>query len=437
MNLRNVLLNAITILSPWLAGPEAKSDVWRFWPQWRGPVATGVAPLADPPLHWSETNNIKWKVPIPGDGDSTPIVWSNQVFILTAVPTGKGGAGQSEIPDHEYQFIVLCYDRQDGKVLWKQIARQEVPHEGKQENNTFASASPVTDGQVLCAFFGSRGMHCYDMNGNLKWERDFGKMKTKNAFGEGSSPALSGDYLVIYWDQEGTDFITAMDKNTGKEVWRQPRDESTGWSTPLIVTYDRRHQVIVNASHKIRSYDLSTGKELWECGGQTANAIPMPVASYDMVYVTSGFRGNALEAIKLGRTGDLTGTDAILWTHNKNTPYVSSPLLVENQLYLVSGNDGILSCLDAVSGRVRFEHERLENIRSIYASPVAANNHIFVLGRDGTCEVLKYGYKPEVLATNKLDDETDASMAICDKEIFVRGHHYLYCIAAPEKVTAK
>jgi outer membrane protein assembly factor BamB len=284
----------------------------------------------------------------------------------------------------------------------------------------------------LCAFFGSRGLHCYDFDGNLKWEKDFGKMKTRMGFGEGSSPALYGDTVVIYWDHEGADFIAAMDKSTGKELWRQPRDESTGWSTPLILERDGQRQVIVNATHKVRSYDLATGKELWECGGQTANAIPTPVASADVVYVTSGFRGSALQAIKLGRTGDLTGTDAIVWSHGKDTPYVPSPLLVDNFLYVVAGNDAILSCFEAATGQPEFEHERLEGIFNIYASPVAAKDRVYVLSREGICLVLKEGSKPEILATNKLEDQTDASMALAGKEIFVRGHHYLYCIAAPE-----
>jgi len=434
----SIMLNTIAILAGQVASPTVGGEAAQFWPQWRGPMCSGVAPLADPPLHWSETNNVKWKAAIPGDGDSTPIVWSNRVFILTAAPSGKGGAGTSEKPDQEYQFIVLCYDRQNGSVLWQKVARREVPHEGHQENNTYASASPVTDGQVLCAFFGSRGLHCYDLDGNLKWEKDFGKMKTRNGFGEGSSPALYGNTVVIYWDQEGgADFIAALDKNTGKELWRQPRDEATGWSTPLVVDFDGRQQVIVNATHRVRSYDLATGKQIWECGGQTANAIPTPVSSDGVLYVTSGFRGSALQAIRLDRAGDLTGTDAIIWSHNKDTPYIPSPLLVDNLLYIVAGNNAVLSCFDATTGQANFEHERLEGLYNIYASPVAARDRVYVLGREGVCLALKKGSKLEILATNKLDDQIDASPALAGNEIFIRGHHNLYCIAAPAHATGK
>ena len=427
---RLISLSALVLCLAAVASANSASE--NFWPQWRGPLGTGSGPEANPPLKWSETQNIKWKLPIPGEGDSTPIIWADRVFILSAVPVAnEASQGSNESgPKRTYGFTVFCIDRGSGKILWQKIARETVPHEGHQENNTFASASPVTDGQLVWAFFGSRGLHCYDLAGNLKWEKDFGQMKTKMGFGEGASPALSGDTLVVNWDHEGADFITALDKSTGKELWRQPRDEPTGWSTPLVVDFNGQRQVVVNATGKVRSYDLATGKELWSCAGQTANAIPSPVAHGDVVYVTSGFRGNALEAIRLGRTGDLTGTDAIVWSHNKSTPYVPSPLLVDNLLYLVSGNDAMLSCFNAKTGEPYFEKERLEGIRGIYASPVSAADRIYVLGREGTCVVLKKGPKAEVLAVNKLEDSrSDASIALAGNDLFLRTAHRLYCIS--------
>jgi outer membrane protein assembly factor BamB len=419
-----------------LCSAVADSAADRFWPQWRGPLASGFAPLADPPLAWSETNNVKWKTPIPGEGNSTPIVWENRIFILSAIPTGKKPAAPAGegAPNEIFQWDVFCLDRTQGKVLWQKVAREEAPHEGRQQNNTFASASPVTDGKLLLAYFGSRGLHCYDFEGNLIWEKDFGKMKTRMGFGEGSSPALSGDTVVINWDTEGDDFIAALDKTTGKELWRKPRDEATGWSTPLIVEVNGKKQVIVNATKRVRSYDLATGKEIWSCAGQTANAIPCPVAANGVVYLTSGFRGSALQAIRLGREGDLTGTDAILWSHDKGTPYVPSPLLVDNFLYVLQGNDAILSCFNAGNGEIDVDRERLEAIHSVYASPVAAKDRVYVLGREGTCVVLKKGPKAEILAVNKLDDEighTDASMALVDHEAFIRTPRNLYCIESP------
>ena len=401
----------------------------RFWPQWRGPLGNGVAPLADPPLTWSETNNIAWKLALPGEGDSTPIVWGDRLFLLSAVPVGEGTKNEAA-PNGTFRFTVKCIRRDTGKVLWEKVAREAAPHEGRQENNTFASASPVTDGKSIWAFFGSRGLHCYDWEGNLKWEKDFGLMKTKMGFGEGASPALSGNRIIVNWDQEGEDFITALDKESGKELWRQPRDEGTGWSTPLIVEFNGRKQVVVNATGKVRSYDFETGKELWSCGGQTVNAIPSPVAADGLVYLTSGFRGSALQAIRLGQTGDLTGTDAIVWSHNKGTPYVPSPLLADNYLYVISGNDSILSCFDAKTGDPYFERERLEGSRAVYASPVCARDRVYVLGREGVCTVVKKGPKLEVLAINKLSDSrSDASIALVENQLFLRTAHNLYCIS--------
>jgi outer membrane protein assembly factor BamB len=409
---------------------DSASD--KFWPQWRGPLGTGVGPQADPPLTWSETNNIQWKLALPGEGDSTPIVWADRVFMLSAIPVEKETmeAVKEKGPNGTFRFTIICVDRVSGRILWQKVAREAAPHEGHQENNTFASASPVTDGKFVWAFFGSRGLYCYDFEGNLKWQKDFGQMKTKMGFGEGASPALSGDTIVINWDHEGEDFIAALDKTTGKELWRQPRDEATGWSTPLIVQFDGQKQVVVNATGKVRSYDLATGKELWSCAGQTANAIPSPVAQADVVYVTSGFRGSALQAIRLGRTGDLTGTDAIAWSRNKSTPYVPSPLLTQSYLYLVSGNDNRISCFDAKTGEPYFEQERLEAIRGVYASPVSAGERIYILGREGACTVLRKGPKPEVLAVNKLADaRSDASIALVEKQLFLRTAHNLYCIS--------
>ncbi len=195
-NIRLLLSLPALALAGCLAGAAAAADTAaeQFWPQWRGPLGTGQAPLADPPLTWSETNNVKWKTILPGEGDSTPIVWGSRVFLLAAIPTGASAAPAApEAPKAVYQFVVLCLDRATGKILWQRVARQEAPHEGRQENNTFASASPVTDGSLLLAYFGSRGLHCYDFAGNLKWQKDFGKMKTKMGFGEGASPALCGD----------------------------------------------------------------------------------------------------------------------------------------------------------------------------------------------------------------------------------------------------
>lgn len=312
---------------------------------------------------------------------------------------------------------------------WQKTAREEVPHEGHHRDHGFASHSPITDGHYLYSWFGSRGLHCYDLQGELKWEKDFGKFRSVAGFGEGGSPALYGNTLVMNWDHEGEDFIVALDKTTGKELWRNPRDEKTTWTTPLIVQHEGIPQVIVCASQRIRSYDLATGKQLWECGGMTANVIPSPVSDFGRVYAMSGFRGNALLAIQLGRTGDLTDTDAIAWRYGKSTPYVPSPLLYGENLYFFSGNNAILSCFDAKTGKPLLSEQRLEGPSGFYASPVGASGRVYLVGRNGTSLVLKNSAAFDVLATNRLDEKFDASPAIAGKELFLRGHEYLYSLA--------
>lgn len=436
-------------------GAEVYND---NWPHWRGPLQNGVAPQANPPTRWSENNGVKWKIKLPGKGTSTPIIWGDSIFIQAAVPTGKriasypieispnipaaqvqgerprrpGGGGRRpniEKPTEEHQFVLLCLNRGNGEIKWQKVARQEVPHEGHHQDHGFSSASPVTDGEHVFSYFGSRGLHAYDMQGNRKWSKNLGQMRTKMSFGEGSSPALHGDTIVITWDHEGDDFIAAFNKNSGEELWRQDREEDTAWATPFIHEYNGKTQVITAATRKIRSYDLATGKLIWECGGLTPNAIPMPVADSERVYLTSGFRGNALLAIRLGRTGDLTDTDAIAWSHKRSTPYVPSPLLYEGKLFLFSGNVGMLSAFDAKTGKPFYEAERLPQFQNVYASPVVANGRIYLLSREGTTLVLKASEKLEVLATNKLDENFEASPALAGKEIFLRGREHLYCLA--------
>jgi outer membrane protein assembly factor BamB len=434
------------------------------WPEWRGPLQNGVAPSANPPTPWSETNNIKWKVKIPGGGLATPIIWDNRVFIQTAIPTGKkveakpaeaseqppairpepggeapkkgpgggkgrGGFGAGPKPTEVYQFAVLCLDRQTSKVLWQKVAREEVPHEGyRQGEGSFASSSGLTDGKHLYAYFGSHGLYCYDMDGKPLWEQDLGKMRMVMGFGEGSSPALYHDTLIVNRDNEDNSCIIALDKNTGKTLWKKPREEHTSWSTPLIIERDGKAQAVVTATGKIRSYDVASGEVLWECGGLTRNVIPCPVADASMVYCMSGFQGNALLAIRLSRTGDLTGSNAIAWTHNKSTPYVPSPLLYNGKLYFFAVNNGVLTCLDAKSGDPLFEAQKLEDLAGVYASPLGAAGRVYLPGRNGVTVVLKQSDKLELLATNRLDDKFDASPAAAGKDLLLRGREYLYCI---------
>lgn len=433
------------------------------WPSWRGPDGSGVAPKGNPPSMWSETQNIKWKAALPGHGHATPIIWGNKIFIQTAVPTqeepappdgaqqstaqaggpqpegpregrprggrSRGGGMSTPPPNSPYKFNVVCLDRQTGKVLWEKTAREEIPHEGRHPTGSYASNSPVTDGTLVWVSFGSRGLYCYDLDGNQKWSQDLGQMRMKNSFGEGSSPALAGDAIVVLMDHESGSKIAAFKKDTGEPLWEKARDEATSWSSPLPVMVNGALQIVTAATNRIRSYDAKTGDLVWECAGLTTNAIPTPVSGFGRVYCTSGFRGYSLKAIELSHTGDLTGTPAIAWEITEGTPYVASPLLYDDRLYFTADRNAVLSCYDAKSGKPLFTAQDIPGLGQIYASPAGAGDKIYIADRDGNVAVIKKSDTFELLATNVLDDGFDASPVFAGNELYLKGRKYLYCIA--------
>lgn len=290
------------------------------WPAWRGPLGTGVARDASPPTSWSETENILWKVPVPGRGNSSPIVWGDRVYVTTAIsttappaPRGVGGRRDGLVPAGKVKHDIFAINRMNGDVVWRKTAIETTPHEGTHPDGTWASNSPITDGERLYVFFGSRGIFCYNLDGELLWSKDLGDQKTRNGFGEGSSPALYDDYLVLNWDHEGDSFVVALDKHSGKERWRRAREERTAWSTPLIAEVNGKAQVITTATNLSRAYDLESGKDIWESAGMTVNVIPSPIYANGMVYLISGFRGAVLQAVDVEKAiGDIGGTDAIV-----------------------------------------------------------------------------------------------------------------------------
>ena len=414
----------------------------RYWPSWRGPLNRGVALRAEPPLVWSETTNVRWKVELPGLGSATPVVWGDRVFVLTAVRTERAEKGPGlfsrirtrimggQSSTHLQQFVILAIDRRDGTVLWDHVVREANPHQAIHQTNTWASGSAVTDGEVVCAFFGSNGLYCFDLDGALLWTTDLGDMRIKMSFGEGASATLYRDLLIVPWDHEGESFIAAFDKRTGREVWRTPRDEKTSWSSPLVIEQEDGAQVVTSATEAVRSYDVETGELLWWDEGVTENAIPSPVADNGLVFVTSGYRGNRLAAIDLSLAhGDISESEAIRWSVDRDTPYVPSPVLHDGMLYVLKSNSGVLTVFDADSGRVLYGPERLPDVRNVYASPVLAADRLYVPSREGTTAVLRAGATFEVLATNTLDDGFDASPVVVDGEIYLRGRQFLYCIA--------
>ena len=431
---------------------EQTPNFEKNWHHWRGPHATGAAVDANPPTTWSETENIRWKVRIPGMGHATPIVWEDKIFIQTAIkgemPKTETENTEAENPPEDsrrrrrgrrgsityppYKFDLLTLNRSDGSILWQKTLKETAPHEGMHEHASFASNSPITDGEHIYAYFGSRGLYCLDMEGNLKWEKDIGQMRKKNTFGEGSGPIIHGNMIVIVQDHEGPSFITALDKRSGDELWKIDRDERTTWTSPIVVEQNGKAQVIVTATNRSRSYDLETGEVLWECGGMTGNVIPTPVAADGFVYLISGFRSAALQAVNLANAmGDITGSEeAIAWEYNQDTPYVPSPLLHGDIIYFLKGNN-LISAVDRITGVSHYgpDPERIRGISGVYASIVGAADRVYVASRNGAVAVIQHGTTFEILATNRLDDSFNASPAIVESELYLRGTQYLYCIA--------
>jgi len=412
------------------------------WPSWRGPQHTGATDSGNPPIEFNETTNLKWKTSIPGKGHATPIVWGDQIIVLTAVATDQKGIQEEEKDenvsagrrsmspnqtDYIHQFRVISVDISTGRIQWETKVKDEMPLERTHELGSWASNSPVTDGELIYAYFGSRGLYCLDFDGNLIWEKDWGQMEKHMSFGEGSTPVLYEDKVLILWDHQGESFLVALDKKTGKEIWKVSRDEATSWSTPLVVEVNGKPQVITNATANITGYDLETGDVIWFSTGMTRNVIPNPVYKNGILYVMSGFRGNALQAIDLSRAiGDISGTDIILWEYNQDTPYTPGPVVMDGYLYFLRTNHGFLTCLDAKTGEIKYSKEKVEGISNIFSSPTGVNNRIYIAA-DGIVNVVQAGPEFNSLARNELDDTFHASPVIIGDNLILRGFKSLYC----------
>jgi outer membrane protein assembly factor BamB len=415
------------------------------WHHWRGPQANGIAPKADPPVTWDRTSNIQWKAVIPGRGSATPIVWGDQVFVVTAIQTDRVAAEEdlpkvdptlprkTTPPKTYYQFVVLSFDRNTGKLRWRRQATEKVPHEGHHPTHSYAAGSPTTDGRFLYVSFGSFGTYCYDLDGTLRWQRDLGRLITRLGWGEAVTPVVHGNRLLLNWDQEKDAALICLDARTGKTLWKTQRDEVTSWNTPLVVEHKGRTQVVVNGTHAARSYDLETGKELWQCGPMTTNAIPSPVTVDGIAYCMSGYGRAVAVAVPLDSVGDVSAGDSLVWRYNKGTPYVPSPLLLNDRLVFTQTNDALLTILDRKTGEPVLDRERLPRVKNFYASPAAAAGRIYLVDRSGTTLVLKQSDKVEILATNQLGDIVDASPVLVGRQLFLRGENTLYCIAESSK----
>ena len=405
-----------------LAGLMA-SPVRADWPHWRGDGGNGVSLTAKPPIEFGADRNLRWKAEIPGRGSSSPVVVGERVFVTTAIPV----EGEPGLLD----FRLLCLDRETGREAWSRSCVKAVPHEGTHETNGFASASPCTDGERVYAHFGSRGLHCFTLAGEPLWSRDFGDMTVRHGFGEGSSPTLAGDLIIVPWDHEGPSLLFALDKRTGKTVWETPRDEPTCWATPLVVAdAGGTMQVVMNGENAARGYDLASGQELWRCGGQTVRPCASAVAAGGTAWIGSGFRGAFLGAFDLAGRGDLAGGPHVLWTKQSGTPDVASPLLSGGRISYYKEKTGLLSCVDAATGQPHFQTERIPGVARTYASPVAADGRVYLTDRSGRITVIEDAAALKVVAENDVGEGVDATPAPAGDSLFVRGERHLFRFAA-------
>ncbi len=440
------LLSAISIFSlpalPMAAGTGAN------WPQWRGPEGTGISGEKNLPEEWSVTKNIQWKTAIAGRGHSSPIVWGNKIFLTTAIEgaivpgaqaarhviDGKDFLHPDSLgADRRHTFKVICLDRDTGKVLWQQTAFEGTPYDNRHRKSSFASSTPATDGERVYAFFGSEGLYAYDFNGRTAWKADLGKMGTLG-MGTGTSPVLYQNLVIVQCDYESGEqsFIIAMDKRTGKQIWKTPRKVQVSWSTPLLIQTAKRAELIASGTEAVVAYDPMTGKELWHSKGLESNSIPSPVATRDMVIISAGYPAKVAYAVRLGGSGDLSAPSNVVWSYAKGTAYVPSPILYSDNLYLMT-DKGILTCLDARTGEVRYEGGRVPVPATFTASPVAFDGKLLLTSEDGDTFVLRAGPKHEVIRTNSIGEPVYASPAIADGRIFIRGEKNLYCISETKK----
>ena len=436
--------------APLIAGPAAETN----WPQWRGPGGSGVSQEKNLPDDWSNTKNVQWKTEIPGRGHSSPIIWGTKLFLTTSIegPIVPGAKAVTHIRrgqeyrhpdsvggDHSYTLRILCLDRETGKILWEKTAYEGTVHDDRHRKNTFASATPVTDGKYVWTLFDAVGVYCYDFAGKLVWKASLGKI-AKMGMGNGMSPVLYENLLILQCDQEdgGPDsFIVALDKLTGKEVWRAARTQRKTWATPVLVRTQQRTELIASGAESTVSYDPATGKELWHSDGVVSHAIPSAVAGHGMVFVSGGSSGQPKLAIgiRLGGSGNLTGTPFVVWKHNKGTAYVPSPILYGDYLYLMT-DGGIITCLDAKTGQVKYEGGRVPVPATFTSSPVAFEDKVMVTSEDGDTFVIRAGPVFEVIRVNSIGEPIYASIAIGAGKLFIRGEKHLYCIVRKDRVSA-
>lgn len=429
------------------AVPGIGADSAMHWPQFRGPGALGVAEHARLADHWSTNENVAWKVEVPGRGWSSPIVWGERVFLTTVVsegqmePAKKGlyfGGERKEIPQGEHHWLVLCFDLNSGRELWRQEAHRGTPPNPLHVKNTYASPTPVTDGERVYAYFGNIGLFCYDLRGRRLWSTNWPPVKTRYGWGSAASPVLHEGRIFLVNDNDEQSFAVALDSKSGRQLWRVERDEKSDWATPYIWQHERRTELVTPGTKRIRSYDLD-GRLLWELGGMSSIVIPTPFSKAGLLYVCSGYVGDKVRpvfAIKPGAAGDITlkpgetNNEFIAWYQPTAGPYNPSPLLYGDYFYVLF-DFGFLSCHDARTGRQVYEKQRIrEATTSFTASPWAANGKVFALSEDGDTYVFQAGPEYKLLHQNPLDEMCMATPAIAGDRLLIRTLTKLYCVRA-------
>jgi outer membrane protein assembly factor BamB len=433
------LAAAAVILIPPFAQAQDPTPEWRSW---RGPNGDGIAAAdATPPLQWSDDENLSWSVELPGLGNSSPVIWGGRIYLTAAidldkVDEGKAAGAQPGSPnaDGQHRFIVFALDRATGKEVWRTTVHEAKPNEKGHVTGSHASASVQCDGKRLIAFFGSRGLYGLDMNGAVLWSKDLGDMETLAKFGEGSTPALHDNTVVIQWDEEGQSFVAGFEASSGEELWWEARETDSSWGSPVVAEVNGKAQAILTGSDSTRAYDLKTGEPVWWCGGMSKNPVNSPLVVGDTLYVMNPYKGNVIQAISLSKAkGEVKDGAGLLWTVKRDAAEVPSPIVVDGLLYYLRDSSGVLSCLDAASGEAHYRAQRLGDIKNIHASPISAAGHIFFMARGGQTAVVREGKEFDLVAMNTLDDTFDATPAFVGSTIYLRGRSKLYCIEAASK----
>jgi outer membrane protein assembly factor BamB len=437
-----------TALALVAAGASGFSD---NWPAFRGADAMSQA-ADDPrlPETWSTTDNVAWKTPIPGLAWSSPVVWGNRVFVTTVVSEGtveepqKGlyfGGNRPEPPADLHHFKVMALDTETGKVVWDKTVLSAKPQFPKHLKNTYASETPVTDGERIYAYFGNVGVYALDFAGKVVWERPVEVVKTRYGWGTAASPIVHGSTLFVVNDNEDSSYMAALDTKTGEEKWRVTRDEGTNWVTPFVWQNEIRSELITAGTDRVRSYSLD-GKLLWEFGGMSSIAIPQPFAAHGLLYVSSGYVGDQKRpvfAIKPGASGDITlaegaqSNDWIVWFLPQAGAYNPTPLVYGDHFYTLLDR-GFFTMHDAKTGEMVYDKQRIERGASAFtASPWAYNGKIFVLSEDGDTFVIDAGKEFKVIAKNSLDEMALATPAIADGSLYIRTRSNLYRLTNTKK----